>query len=67
MVSTAVLQSGLMHSHKSPLDRDVDLLMHQDNKILFHMELEVSFLKDRECSQLLYMLSQTVIYSQVLP
>lgn len=70
-VSTAIFQSGLMRSHKSPLDRDVDLLMHWGNKTLFHMELEVSVLKYTQCgsrcSRLLYTLSPPVMYPQALP
>lgn len=37
-----------MRSHKSPLDRDVELLMRWGNKTLSHIQLEVSFLK---CTQ----------------
>ncbi len=58
-VSTAIPQPVLTCFHRSLLDREVDLLIRWDNKILSHMEMEGSFLMYRLqhrihlCSQLL--------------
>lgn len=46
-VNTAALQPALTCSHRCPLDRDVDLLNHWDNKILSHREADVSLLMCR--------------------
>lgn len=51
---TAIPQPVLTCFHKSLLDRDVDLLIRWDNKILSHMEVEASFLINRYKAEYLY-------------
>lgn len=45
--STAIPQPVLMCFHRFLLDRDADLLILWDNKILSHIEVEGSFLMNR--------------------
>ncbi len=53
-VSTAIPQPVLTCSHMSLLDRDVDLLIRWDNKILSHTDVGLSFLMYRHRAEYIY-------------
>lgn len=65
-LSTAISHPVLTCFHRFLLDRDVDLLIRLDNKILSHMEVEGSFLCTGIGTEYMYAPSCYMLYHPII-